>query len=295
MNIARIPEVMSELRKASYGGLLLLLLAAPAIPAQTLKLPLKPDSVKFAVIGDSGTGEKPQYDVARQMSKYRAVFPFDFVIMLGDNLYDGADAADYKKKFEDPYKPLLDSGVLFFASLGNQDDDNERTYKPFHMGGERYYTFQRGGVDFFALDSNTMDAGQLTWLKSQLAASKSAWKICFFHHPLYSHTKSKLEEVGLRKRLEPVLLEFGAGAVFSGHDHVYERIKPQRGIYYFVLGNSGQLRLHNLKSSVDTVKGFDTDRTFGMVEIAGDQLHFQIVSRAGDTVDSGVLPLLQKR
>jgi hypothetical protein len=125
---------------------LALLLAAPAIPAQTLKLLLKPDSVKFAVIGDSGTGEKPQYDVARQMSKYRAVFPFDFVIMLGDNLYDGADVADYKKKFEDPYKPLLDSGVQFFASLGNQDDPNERTYKPFHSGraGSTNPKYRRG-------------------------------------------------------------------------------------------------------------------------------------------------------
>jgi phosphodiesterase/alkaline phosphatase D-like protein len=273
--------------------LLPLVLAVPLIQAQTLKLPLQPDSVKFAVIGDSGTGLKPQYDTARQMSKYRAAFPFDFVIMLGDNIYDGASAADYRKKFEDPYRQLLDSGVKFFASLGNQDDPGERSYKPFNMGGNRYYSFQRGAVDFFALDSNAMDTEQLAWLKAQLSASRSTWKICFFHHPLYSHTKSRLEDVNLRKRLEPVLQEFGVGAVFSGHDHVYERIKPQRGIYYFVLGNSGQLRLRDLRSSVDTVKGFDTDRSFGMVEITGDKLYFQTVSRTGDTVDSGVLPLLQ--
>ena len=270
-----------------------LFLIVPLMQGQTLKLPLKPDSVKFAVIGDSGTGLKPQYETARQMSKYREAFAFDFVIMLGDNIYDGGSAADYRKKFDEPYKQLLDSGVKFFASLGNQDEPEERSYKPFNMGGNRYYSFHRGAVDFFALDSNLMDAEQLAWLKTQLSASRSTWKICFFHHPLYSHTKSKLEEVNLRKRLEPVLQEFGVGAVFSGHDHVYERIKPQHGIYYFVLGNSGQLRLHDLKSSVDTVKGFDTDRTFCMVEIAGDQLYFQTVSRTGDTVDSGVLPLLQ--
>ena len=77
--------------------------------------------------------------------------------------------------------------------------------------------------------------------------------------------------------------------VISGHEHSYERLKPQNGIYYFVLGNSGQLRFHNLMPSPDTAKGFDTDRAFGLVEIAGDQLYFQIVSRTGETVDYGVL------
>src|SRR5437763_14792989 len=94
------------------------------LQGQTIKLPLKPDSVRFAVIGDSGTGQKPQYDTAKQMARYRQAFPFDFVIMLGDNLYDGATPADYKKKFEDPYQPLLEAGVKFYASLSNQDDDN---------------------------------------------------------------------------------------------------------------------------------------------------------------------------
>jgi len=273
----------------------MLLLATSLASAQNIKLPLKPNSVRFAFFGDTGTGEKPQYDVAKQMEKYRAAFPFDFVIMLGDNLYDGAAPADYKRKFEDPYKPLLDAGVTFYASLGNQDDDSELAFKPFHFGGKRYYSFQKGDVDFFVLDSNNMDNAQVDWLRAQLAASKALWKICYFHHPLYSYTKSKLDEPALRKRIESIMDEGGVGAVFSGHDHVYERIKPQHGVYYFVLGNGGQLRLHNLKSSPVTVKGFDTDRAFGLAEISGDQLYFQVISRTGDTVDSAALPLLNKK
>jgi hypothetical protein len=271
-----------------------LLSTMTAVPAsaQTLKLPMKADSVRFAVIGDTGTGLKPQYDVAKQLARYHEKFPFEFVIMLGDNLYDGAAPADYKKKFEDPYEPLLTAGVKFYASLGNQDDNNEVDYPAFNMGGKRYYTFRRGDVDFFVLDSNALNGDQQAWLKQQLAASKAAWKICYFHHPPYSYTKSKLDEPGLRRMLEPLFSEFGVGAVFSGHDHVYERIKPQKGVYYFVLGNSGQLRLNNLKSSVETVKGFDKDRCFGLVEISGSELNFQIVARTGDTVDSGTLPLL---
>ena len=78
--------------------------------------------------------------------------------MLGDNLYGGSGEKDYQKKFERPYKPLLDAGVKFYASLGNHDDPNQRFYKPFNMNGERFYTFKpKPGVRFFALDSNYMD------------------------------------------------------------------------------------------------------------------------------------------
>src|SRR5207248_2202115 len=83
-----------------------------------LRLPLESNSVRFAVIGDSGTGEREQYDVAQLMESYRKVVKFDFVIMLGDNIYGGHRAIDFQKKFEEPYKPLLDAGVKFYASLG---------------------------------------------------------------------------------------------------------------------------------------------------------------------------------
>jgi hypothetical protein len=186
---------------------------------------------------------------------------------------------------------LLDAGVKFFASLGNHDGTNQRLYKPFSMDGKRYYSFKRGNAEFFALDSNYMDAEQLQWIQSQLSGSGAAWKICFFHHPLYSHARSHGPDLDLRKLLEPRLRANGVYVVFSGHEHVYERLKPQGGIQYFVLGNSGQLRRGDLRPSPDTAKGFDTDRAFGLVEIDGNQLHFQVLSRLGETVDSGTLNL----
>jgi Calcineurin-like phosphoesterase len=267
-----------------------ILLAAIAIaPTSAQDLPLKKDSVRFAVIGDMGTGEKAQYEVAQQMERYRQTTKFDSVLMLGDNIYGGKSAADMKKKFEDPYKPLLDAGVKFYASLGNHDDPNERFYKPFNMGEKRYYSYKKGNAEFFALDSNYMDPMQMDWLTKALHDSDAAWKICYFHHPLYSDGKFHGPDTDLRARIEPVFQANGVRVVLTGHEHLYERIKPHNGIYYFVLGNSGELRPHNLRPSADTEKGFDTDRDFMLMEIAGDQLYFQTISRTGETVDSGTI------
>jgi predicted phosphodiesterase len=252
-----------------------------------VKLPLQQGSVRFAIIGDSGTGEHPQMEVAQQMVKFRRDFPFDFVLMLGDNIYGSKTKEDFKKKFENPYADLRSAGVKFYASLGNHDHTAERLYEPFNMNGQRYYSFKTANVHFLALDSNYMDPVQIEWLDRQLSGSDSVWKICFFHHPLYSHGKFHGSDVDLRARLEPMFVKYKVDVVLNGHEHVYERVKPQQGIYYFVLGNSGELRPHNLNPSPDTAKGFDTDRAFGMIEIAGDTFYYQIVSREGATVDSG--------
>ena len=252
-------------------------------------LPQEQKSIRFAVIGDSGTGDAGQYQVAQQMEKCRQIAGFDFVLMLGDNIYGGKSQQDFERKFELPYKPLLDAGVKFYASIGNHDDPNERLYKPFNMNGARFYTFKKGNVTFFALDSNYMDSSQLDWLETQLQSSNSAWKICFFHHPLYSDGRYHGPDLDLRAVLTPLFVKYGVNVVLSGHDHVYERLKPENGAYYFVVGNSGELRRHDLKRSADMVAGFDTDCDFMLIEIAGDKFYFQTISRTGQVVDSGVL------
>ena len=89
--------------------------------------------------------------------------------------------------------------------------------------------------------------------------------------------------------LEPLFLKYGVQVVFAGHDHVYERVKPQKGIYYFTEGASGSLRAGNLRKSDLTAAGYDKDRSFLLVEISGDELFFQTISRAGATVDSGTI------
>ena len=258
--------------------------------AQDLMLPNKPGTLKFAVIGDSGTGDSNQYRLAKVFSDMRRKFQYEFVIMAGDNMYGSQKASDYTKKFEIPYKPILDEGIKFYAALGNHDQPNQANYKLFNMNGKRFYTFRpKAGVRFFALDSNYMDKEQLDWLEKELAASGSDWKIPFFHHPLYSSGSTHGSDMALRDQLEPLFLKYSVDVVFSGHDHFYERIKPQKGIQYFVSGGAGKVRRGDLQDEGLMAKGFDAGYHFMLIEIDGDQMHFQVISDLGKTIDSGIV------
>ena len=255
----------------------------------SVRLPTKDDSLKFAVIGDSGTGGSSQYQVAEQMTRYHRLFPFDFVLMLGDNLYGGEQPRDYVQKFEVPYRPLLDLGVHFQASLGNHDALGQPDYKHFNMDGQRYYSFSKNNVEFFALDTTKVSREQLLWIEKQLSNSSAQWKICFFHHPIYSSGRRHGSDRDLRQLLEPMFVRYGMNVVFSGHDHFYERIKPQKGIHYFVSGAAGKVRRGNIQKTQLTAQGFDREEHFILIEITEERLYFQAISRRGETIDSGYL------
>jgi calcineurin-like phosphoesterase family protein len=262
-----------------------------SVAEATVPLPNRDGSFRFAVLGDFGTGERVQYQLAEQMAALHKKFKYDFVMLVGDNLYGSERPQDFQKKFELPYKPLLDAGVKFYASLGNHDAREQRYYKPFNMEGQLYYTFNpKPDIRFFALESTYPVPEQIQWVEKELKASTSDWKIVFFHHPLYSSGDRHGSDVRLRDVLEPLFLKYNVSIVLTGHDHFYERVKPQKGIAYFVVGSGGQLRAGNIdRQSGLTAKGFDTDLAFMAAEIVGDQMYFNAISRTGQIVDSGVL------
>ena len=274
---------------------LLFLAASPGAQAQELRLPLKSNSIRFAVMGDTGTASTAQFDVAKQMMAFHEKFPFETVLMVGDNLYGGSSNPDaFRSRFESPYAALLGAKVKFYAALGNHDNPSQANYKDWNMGGQRFYTFRIGsggiGVRFFALDSNYMDKQQLEWVQSELKKSKSEWKIAFFHHPLYSSGRTHGSAKDLRFQLEPIFLQNGVNVVFAGHDHFYERIKVQQGIYNFVVGAGGSLRKGDIDRSTGlTEVGYDADYSFLLGEISGEDFYFQAISRTGQTIDSGVI------
>ena len=155
--------------------------------------------------------------------------------------------------------------MVFHAAIGNHDDSAQIRYARFNMDGQRYYTFRESerrlagmagaGVRFFVLDSRSLDPEQLTWLREQLKESGTAWKICYFHHPLYTSGRYRAGARALRTVLEPILVEGDVDVVLSGHEHLYERLQPQHGISYFISGGAGSLRRGDLSPSTVHAQG----------------------------------------
>ncbi len=260
----------------------------PAIGPPPAPPPAALQAVRFAVIGDNGTGDQPEFDVARQMVASRAQVPFDVVLMLGDNLYGRPSAREFNDAFARPYKPLLDAGVRFHAILGNHDAPDNRLYPLFGMDGQRYYTWARENTRFFGIDTNRLDDAQMAWLENALKRSLERWKIVYFHHAIYSGGTRHGSNIELRVRLEPLFVRYGVNVVFSGHDHIYQRFKPRKGITYFVEGASGKLR-KGINASAESAAAFDQDQSFMLVEIAGAELTFRTITRTGRVVDAGVI------
>jgi hypothetical protein len=264
--------------------------ASQPAPA-ALTLPNREGSLKFAVLGDWGDGSGGQRETAARMAVVRKAFPFELVITVGDNIYGSDSPRAFRDRFETPYKPLLDAGVKFYASLGNHDTPEiQRNYKPFNMDGRLYYSFKapRQDVRFFALETTYLNLQQIGWIEKELQSSGEDWKIPYFHHPLYSSGERHGSRTDLRRILEPLFVKYGVSVSFAGHDHFYERVLAQQDIVYFVVGSGGRLRSGNIdRRSGLTAKGFDTDRAFLVAEIDGDELFFNAVSRTGEIVDSG--------
>jgi 3',5'-cyclic AMP phosphodiesterase CpdA len=254
------------------------------------------DTIRFAVIGDWGTGDDDADGVAGQMFNSHRRTPFDFVVAAGDNIYPNGDGRYFAKHFERPFSRLLSDRVNFYAVLGNHDVEQGRQdqcqYPLFNMAGRNYYTVKHGGglVELFMLDSTDFDAPQAAWLEQALSASVSRWKIAVFHHPIYSSGDKHGSDLRLRKKLEPLLTRYNVNTVFSGHDHIYERTRPQHGIQYFVTGAGGKTRRGGVDlDSPIRAASYDEDNHFMLVEINAQQIRFQAINEVGRVVDSGLV------
>jgi hypothetical protein len=260
-------------------------------PPEALPLPNREGTLKFLVLGDFGTGGTSQQELGAQMARLIKAFPAELVITVGDNLYGSESPQDFKRKFEDPYREVLDAGVKFYASLGNHDAREQSHYKLFNMDGRAYYSTAplRQSVKFIAIESDYPTPKQIDWLRQELRSGED-WIFPYFHHPLYSSGRRHGSHLSLRKVFEPMFLASNVTVVFAGHDHFYERTKPQHGVTHFVVGSGGKLARGGInKRSGLMAKGFDTDLAFLAVEIDKDQMHFAAISRTGAIVDSGVI------
>lgn len=288
-------RLTGHLRRALLAGVLLT--ASVVGVADWKGIAQVPTAVSFAVIGDSGSGRPPQFAIARRMMIEREKTPYDFVIMLGDNIYGLGNPKYFKPRFEDPYRDLLDVGVKFYAALGNHDAPaaaHHIKYEKFNMGGRRFYSFAKGDglIEFFVLDTNETKTSelkpeQLSWLEAGLKASTARWKVAYYHHSIYSSGRMHSPYTRLRGQLEPLFVKYRVNVVFSGHYHVYERIKPQNGVQYIVAGSGGKLMKGNLKKESElTAFGNDQTQIFLLATVDEKQMQVRAITADGTEVDS---------
>lgn len=277
-------------QRLSQSGGLHLLAQSPADSLQSSFL-TSPD-LRFLAIGDFGTGDANQSAVADAMVQFYRQYPYPLVLLAGDNIYPSGDIDQIQAAFEIPYGPLLNQHVEFRAALGNHDirtaeGEPQVNYPQFHMSG-RYYSFQQGPVQFFALNTNPGNhwPGQLEWLAQTLAQSQSPWKVGFGHHPIYSsgHYGTNPELVA---RLTPLFKQYGVQLYINGHEHDYERTQPIDGTTYLITGIGGA-KLRPVGHSAWTAQAASVFG-FSVLEVKGNQIQITAVNTRRQVFDQGVI------
>lgn len=252
--------------------------------------------IRFAVIGDYGTGAQPEADVSAMVKRWNP----EFVITTGDNNYPSGSAetidenvGQFYHELIDPYNGEYGDGAdtnRFFPSMGNHDWDSQSAQPYLNYftlpGNERYYEFTWGFLHFFALDSDSREPDgvgrssiQASWLQERLDASDEPWNIVYFHHAPYSSAVH-----GSTDWMQWPFAEWGADLVMAGHDHTYERIKKD-GIFYLVNGlGGGPIYPFGVPVEGSLVR-YNDDFGALMVEASQVSLMILFVNRSGETID----------
>lgn len=252
-----------------------------------------PPLLRFVSVADTGTGAAGQYAVAAAMTRYHQLNPYDLVILAGDNIYNNGEMEKIGAVFEKPYQGLLQQGVKFQACLGNHDvrtdnGDDQVRYPGFNMAG-RYYTFRRGDVQFFALDTNhNADwKAQLPWLEQELSGSNAPWKVVFGHHQIYSSGVYGLNQPFI-KTLTPLFQKYRVQVYINGHEHNYERTRPIDGTTYVICGGGAGTRPVGRSQWTAT----SAERlSFAAYEVYRDRILISGIDTKNQVFDKGIIPL----
>lgn len=220
---------------------------------RTRTFPASGADVSFFVMADCGAFTPMQFAVRDLLESYT----FDLGLLPGDIVYPDGAREHFDWRFFWPYARLLKT-TPFFPVVGNHDvaaKNGAAFYRYFWLptassGSEAYYSFDHGRVHFACLDSEvTSRPTQAAWLRRDVAQARARgarWIFVQLHRPAYSsgpHGRSQSIHAAFSKLFE----ELEVDAVFTGHDHHYERSKVvrdffpnKRGVVYFVVGSGGQ-------------------------------------------------------
>jgi hypothetical protein len=281
-----VPATLYCYRVVDAGGPL----TEPA-PLRTAPAP-GAGTARFVGVGDSGLASSDQAAVIGQMARVAA----EFVVVHGDVAYDHGTLAELERNVFVPYAPLM-RRLPWFPATGNHDYGT-RDAAPFRevfalpenggAGGiERWYSFDWGPVHIAVLDSERLDTLQRDWLDADLAGSAAPWRVAVVHRPPYS-SGTHGGDLGVRALVSPVFERRGVSLVLSGHDHDYERFRPQGGVHYVVSGGGGRgtraLRDRDPRSAFAIAVAH-----FVLVEADATRLRLWAIDATGQVFDSLVL------
>ncbi len=243
------------------------------------------DMVRFLAFGDSGGGGSDQYSLLEQMY----TVPYELMIHTGDLAYDSGTIGQVEDTVFGVYGDLF-RNIPFFPASGNHDYGTMQG-APFRdvfnlPGNEKWYSYDWGHVHFVALDTEADYSTQMTWLEQDLAANTRPWKIIYMHRPPYSSGLHG-SDTTLRNKLQPIAERYGVQLVLAGHDHDYERMKPQNGVAYVVTGGGG-IGTRSVGTSSFTDFAEDVIH-FAYVEVGVDELVLHAIDATGREFDSMVV------
>ncbi|MCC6166181.1 MAG: metallophosphoesterase [Caldilineaceae bacterium] len=265
-------------------------------------------TLRFAVIGDYGKDNEAEARVAALIQGWNP----DFIVTTGDNNYpDGAastiddNIGKYFGRFIGNYQGAYGPGSAvnrFWPSLGNHDwrsmtcvvDSCSSAYLDYFTlpNNERYYAADYGLVRLFAVDSESgepdgrsQDSAQAAWLSSQLAASTACYNVVFFHRAPYGSGRH-----GSSSTMQWPFAAWGAQAVLSGHDHLYERLEVG-GIPYIVNGAGGATlynfeNIGNLPAEAISIVRYNQDYGAMLVTATTTGITYQFYTAGGILIDS---------
>jgi hypothetical protein len=271
-------------------------------------------SVVIGAIGDYGSGTTNEEAVANLVKSWQP----DFIMTVGDNNYPYGEATtidrNVGKFYHDyiyPYTGAYGAGAVsnrFFPTVGNHDccyptptPTGYDAYLAYFTlpGNERYYNYRYGSVEIFCLNSNpndpdgwTSDSVQGEWLRTSLANSTATWRLVYFHHSPWSSGSLHGTYTGQGYYMRWPFKEWGATAVLTGHDHIYERMLRD-GMTYLVIGIGGDridpfASTDPLSSNLDPYSQVRYNATYGALRIDATETNimFRAINKTNALIDT---------
>jgi tartrate-resistant acid phosphatase type 5 len=270
--------------------------------------------ITLGILGDYGSaysglvGASNEQAVATLIKSWNP----DFIITTGDNNYPDGQASNidtnigqFFHEFIYPYVGTYGAGASsnrFFPSIGNHDWSFGVSYLAPYLGyftlpgNERYYGHRHGPVELFVVasdqqepDGATPTSVQALWLSNALAASTAPWRVVYFHECPYSSGLLHGYQTHQCDNMLWPFTEWGASAVFVGHNHLYERVHTN-GLNYATIGLGGD-RIDGFYSppTAGSLVRYNTTYGAGRLVVTETNLVFDFINIFGEVIDSYTL------